>query len=83
MVSATDTPALAWPPASGAYNYILTLNEEEIGWESLRRNLEYQSYYKSSHAGPAVPQRLPSGQFLWHAPTPSSDSDRWGLHSFR
>lgn len=82
---ATPTPPLTptWPPAQGAYDYILTLNSEEIAWEGLRRNTDYQRHVRLRGAGHGKPRRLPSGQFVWRVPTASSGSDRWGLRSFR
>jgi hypothetical protein len=35
-----------WPPALRAYDYVLTLNNEEIAWEGLRRNPGYRRYYQ-------------------------------------
>lgn len=72
-----------WPPPAGAYDYILTLNNEEIAWEGLRRNPEYQCHFGSSSDGPRQPRRLASGQLVWRVPEPYSGSDRWGLRSFR
>ena len=73
----------SWPPTKAAYDYILTLNDEEIAWEGLRRNPDYQRHFRLQRVGHGKPRRLPSGQCVWRVPKPSSGIDRWGLHSFR
>ena len=54
-----------WPPTRAAYDYVLTLNDEEIAWEGLRRNPDYQRHYRLSGAGHAslavCPPASPSG----------------------
>jgi hypothetical protein len=71
-----------WPPPPGAYDYVLTLNDEEIAWEGLRRNLAYRRHYRLNSAGHAKTQRLPSGQSLWRLASLPSGCERWGLHPF-
>jgi hypothetical protein len=65
MAERIALPAQTWPPASGAYDYVLTLNDEEIAWEGLRRNPDYQRHYRLCAAGHAESRRLPSGQSIW------------------
>jgi len=38
MPRPASVAAPTWPPSLDAYNYVLTLNAEEIAWEGLRRN---------------------------------------------
>jgi Family of unknown function (DUF6499) len=74
--------AQIWPPAPGAYDYVLTLNDEEIAWEGLRRNPDYQQHYRLYAAGHAKSRRLPSGQSIWRIASHPSGCERWGLHPF-
>lgn len=83
MAAAPPPLVPAWPPVPGAYTYILTLNNEEIAWEGLRRNPDYQRHFRLRGADYVEPNRLPSDQYLWRVPPVSSGSDRWGLRSFR
>lgn len=72
-----------WPPLPGAYDYVLTLNEQELAWEFLRRNPEYQREAEQHYADQIEPRRLPSGQLLWRIRTPQHKAKRWGLCPFR
>lgn len=84
MPRAASVTVPTWPPTVAAYNYILTLNEEEIAWEGLRRNPDYQRHYLLHRAAHGRPHRLPSGQSIWRVPISSSAAtDRWRLRSFR
>jgi hypothetical protein len=67
-----------WPPDPGAYDYVLTLNGEEIAWEGLRRNPGYQRQYRLNAAHHATRRRLPSGHFLWRLASLPSGCERWG-----
>ena len=71
-----------WPPPPGAYDYVLTLNDEEIAWEGLRRNAGYQRHYRLNAARHAKSRRLPSGQSVWRVASLPSGCERWGLHPF-
>ena len=83
MATGPSLAAPTWPPPPGAYDYILTLNNEELAWEALRRNLDYQRHFRLSGECTGNPRRLPSGQLLWHSSNPCSVCRRWGLCSFR
>jgi hypothetical protein len=72
-----------WPPIPGAYDYVLTLNPEELAWEGLRRNPDYRRHYRRNAAHHCKSRRLSSGQRIWRVQEPRSGSERWGLHCFR
>jgi hypothetical protein len=72
-----------WPPPRGAYDYVLTLNDEEIAWEGLRRNPGYQRHYRLNAAAHTKPRRLATGQSIWRVASLPSGCERWGLHPFR
>src|SRR5262245_53692999 len=69
-----------WPPDLGSYNYILTLNDEEIAWEALRRDPDYRRDFARSGSG-INGRHLPSGQTVWRMPS-SPAADYWGLRPF-
>jgi len=71
-----------WPPPPRAYDYVLTLNDEEIAWEGLRRNAGCQRQYRLNAAGHAKSRRLTSGQSVWRVASLPSGCERWGLHPF-
>src|SRR5262245_26118224 len=71
-----------WPPVPGAYDYILTLNDEEIAWEGLRRNPDYQRDFGVSGPHHGKVRHLPSGQSVWRIQEPCPAASRWGLHPF-
>jgi hypothetical protein len=82
MASARSAVGPPWPPSPGAYDFLLTLSEEELAWEFLRRNPDYQQAYRrhrrrsvsfaGSHAGLAV----------WRVETQSPAAAHWGLCAF-
>jgi hypothetical protein len=82
MPAAVSLLAQTWPPDPGAYDYVLMLNDEEIAWEGLRRNPDYQRHYRLNAAGHAKSRRLPSGQSIWRVASLPSGRARWGLHPF-
>jgi hypothetical protein len=83
MAAAASLLTQTWPPAPGAYDYVFTLNDEEVAWEGLRRNTDYRLHYRFSAPHHSKARRLPSGQRIWRMPEPRPGSDRWGLCSFR
>ena len=82
MAAGASLLTQTWPPPLGAYDYVLTLNDEEIAWEGLRRNPAYQRHYRLHAASHAKPDRLRSGQSIWRVASLPSGSERWGLHPF-
>jgi Family of unknown function (DUF6499) len=64
------------------YNYVLTLNGPEFGWEFLRRHQAYQAEYSIKNPKPQTPRRLASGTLVWRD-NQSSEARKWGLCSFR
>lgn len=66
----------SWPPPPGAYDYVLTLNDEEIAWEGLRRNAGYQRHYRLNAAGHARSRRLTTGQSIWRVASLPSGCER-------
>jgi Family of unknown function (DUF6499) len=64
------------------YNYALTLNGPELGWEFLRRHGAYQAEYKVKNPEPQAPRRLATGTLVWRE-NQSSEARKWGLCSFR
>ena len=82
MAAGVSLLTQSWPPPPGAYDYVLTLNDEEIAWEGLRRNAGYQRHYRLNAAGHAKSRRLPSGQSIWRVASHPSGCERWGLHPF-
>jgi hypothetical protein len=82
MAAGVSLLTQTWPPPPGAYDYVLTLNDEEIAWEGLRRNAGYQRHYRLNAAGHAKSCRLLTGQSLWRVASLPSGCERWGLHPF-
>ncbi len=64
------------------YNYALTLNGPEFGWEFLRRDQTYQTEYRVKYPQPQAPRRLAAGTLVWRE-NQSSEARKWGLCSFR
>ena len=65
MENPSSLVAPTWPLSLGIYDYVLTLNHEELAWEFLRRNPEYQRNFRLSRVRYSKPSRLNSGQLLW------------------
>ena len=82
MATGVSLLTQTWPPPPGAYNYVLTLNDEEIAWEGLRRNPDYRRHYRLKAANHVRSHRLPSGQSVWRVASLPSGCERWGLHPF-
>jgi len=68
-----------WPPEDGAYDYIETLNSNELAWEFLRRNPDYQRDFAALAPPLPAPEILSSGHVIWHVPEASADGSHWGL----
>jgi hypothetical protein len=66
MATGPFLAAPTWPPAAGAYDYILTLNNEELAWEALRRNPDYQRHFRLNDIYAGKPRRLPSAVAVAH-----------------
>lgn len=69
----------SWPPNEGAYDYIMTLNSNELAWEFLRRNPDYQHDFATLATPIPKPETLSSGHCVWQAPDLSAAVSRWGL----
>jgi hypothetical protein len=82
MAAGVSLLTQTWPPPPGAYDYVLTLNDEEIAWEGLRRNAGYQRHYRLNAADHTTSRRLTAGQSIWRVASLPSGCERWGLHPF-
>lgn len=82
MAAGVSLLTRTWPPPPGAYDYVLTLNDEEIAWEGLRRNRGYQRHYRVNTTDHVKSHRLSTGQSIWRVASLPSGCERWGLHPF-
>ena len=69
----------SWPPNEGAYDYIMTLNSNELAWEFLRRNPDYQHDFATLATPIPKPETLATGHCVWQAHDLSAAVSRWGL----
>ncbi len=77
-------PSLApiWPPPDGGYDYFLELNDSEVAWEFLRRNLNYQQTVSEHQEALSRPRAMASGQHVWFDGQRTMAANRWGLSRF-
>ena len=61
---------------------MLQLNDSEVAWEFLRRNLAYQQDASRHEPVPSQPQTLESGQKVWRDRQHAPAALRWGLPRF-
>ena len=77
-------PSLApiWPPPDGGYDYFLELNDSEVAWEFLRRNLNYQQTVSEHQEALSRPRAMASGQHVWFDGQRTLAANHWGLSCF-